>query len=87
MAVEVVTPEAYMGDVVNDLTARRAEIKTMRASAGDTQTISASAPLASMFGYSTALRSLTQGRATYTMEPESYAQLSRERQAEIAGAR
>lgn len=87
MAVEVVTPEAYMGDVVNDLTARRAEIKSMRASAGDTQTISASAPLASMFGYSTALRSLTQGRATYTMEPESYAQLSPERQAEIAGAR
>ncbi|MFP3903302.1 MAG: elongation factor G [Armatimonadota bacterium] len=87
MAVEVVTPEEYMGDVVNDLTARRAEISTMRTSAGDTQTISALVPLASMFGYSTALRSLTQGRATYTMEPQSYAQLSHERQVEIAGSR
>ncbi|MFO7945472.1 MAG: elongation factor G [Armatimonadota bacterium] len=87
MAVEVVTPEEYMGDVVNDLTARRAEISTMRTSAGDTQTIKALVPLANMFGYSTALRSLSQGRATYTMEPQSYAQLSPERQAEIAGSR
>ena len=72
MAAEVVTPEQYMGDVVNDLNIRRAEIESMVAGAGDTQTILASVPLATMFGYSTALRSLTQGRATYTMEPKSY---------------
>ncbi len=72
MAAEVVTPEEYMGDVVNDLNSRRAQIERMTASAGDTQTIDARVPLASMFGYSTTLRSLSQGRATYTMQPQSY---------------
>ncbi len=72
MAAEVITPEAYMGDVVNDLNTRRASIDSMVGGAGDTQTIMASVPLVGMFGYSTALRSLTQGRATYTMEPKSY---------------
>jgi elongation factor G len=72
MAAEIVTPEAYMGDVVNDLNSRRAQIDSMVASAGDTQTIHARVPLACMFGYSTALRSVSQGRATYTMQPQSY---------------
>lgn len=72
MLVEVVTPESYMGDVMNDLVARGGNITEMRPSPGDTQTIMAQAPLARMFGYATALRSLTQGRATYTMEPHSY---------------
>jgi elongation factor G len=72
MLVEVVTPEAYMGDVMADLNARGGNITEMRPSPGDTQTIMAQTPLAAMFGYSTALRSLTQGRATYTMEPHSY---------------
>jgi elongation factor G len=72
MLAEIITPEGHMGDVVNDLSARRAEIVSMQSGAGDTQTIKAHVPLAEMFGYSTALRSLTQGRATYTMEPESY---------------
>jgi len=72
MLVEVVTPEAHMGDVMNDLVSRGGNIVQMRPSPGDTQTILAEAPLANMFGYATALRSLTQGRATYTMEPHSY---------------
>ncbi|MBU0610307.1 MAG: elongation factor G [Armatimonadetes bacterium] len=72
MLVEVVTPEAHMGDVMNDLIARGGSITQMRPSPGDTQTIIAEAPLARMFGYSTSLRSLTQGRATYMMEPHSY---------------
>ena len=72
MLTEIITPEEYMGDVVNDLNSRRAEIESMVAGAGDTQTITARVPLAAMFGYSTGLRSLSQGRATYTMQPASY---------------
>jgi len=72
MAAEIVTPEAHMGDVVNDLNLRRASIGSMRSAAGDTQTIACLVPLATMFGYSTSLRNLTQGRGTYTMEPHSY---------------
>lgn len=72
MLVEVVTPETYMGDVMNDLIARRGNIVEMRPSPGDTQTIMAHTPLGEMFGYATQLRSLTQGRATYTMQPFAY---------------
>ncbi len=72
MLVEVVTPEAHMGDVINDLTSKGAAIQEMFPSPGDTQTIIAHAPLAGMFGYATQLRSLTQGRATYTMQPLTY---------------
>lgn len=72
MLVEVVTPETYMGDVMSDLTSRRGNIVEMRPSPGDTQTIIAHTPLAQMFGYATGLRSLTQGRATYTMQPYAY---------------
>jgi elongation factor G len=72
MLVEVVTPEAHLGDVIGDLTARRGGIQDSRPTPGNTQTIIAHAPLAMMFGYSTQLRSLTQGRATYTMQPLSY---------------
>ncbi len=86
MSVEVLTPDAYMGDVVNDLNARQAEISSMKASSGDTQTIAALVPLATLFGYSTQLRSLSQGRATYSMEPHSYRPLSQERQEAIIGA-
>ncbi len=85
MRVEVVTPEEYMGEVVNDLASRGADIVDMRASAGNTQTIVALVPLANMFGYSTALRSLTQGRATYTMQPDRYEPVPEERQAQILG--
>lgn len=72
MLVEVVTPETYMGDVISDLSSRRSTIVEMRPSPGETQTIIAHTPLAMMFGYATQLRSLTQGRATYTMTPFAY---------------
>jgi elongation factor G len=67
MKVEVVVPEQYMGDVIGDLNSRRGRIEGMEAQSG-IQTIKSKVPLANMFGYSTAVRSLTQGRGTYTME-------------------
>jgi elongation factor G len=71
MQVEVVTPEDYMGDVLADLTSRRGKIERMDQRAAS-QVIRAHVPLAEMFGYATALRSKTQGRATYTMQFHSY---------------
>jgi len=72
MATEIVTPEEYMGEIVNDLTSRQADIVRIESTAGQTQVIDALVPLAKMFGYSTSLRNLSQGRATYTMQPDSY---------------
>jgi len=74
MAVEVVTPEDYMGDVMGDLSSRRGRIEGMEA-VGNAQTVRAQVPLSEMFGYSTDLRSRTQGRATYTMQFDSYQQV------------
>ncbi|MGC3999115.1 MAG: elongation factor G [Anaeromyxobacter sp.] len=74
MAVEVVTPDDYMGDVIGDLNSRRGKIQSMSAQGG-AQVIEAIVPLAEMFGYSTDLRSKTQGRATYTMQFAHYAQV------------
>ena len=74
MSVEVVTPEEYMGDVIGDLSSRRGRIGGMEAR-GNTQVVSSSVPLSEMFGYSTDLRSRTQGRATYTMQFDSYQQV------------
>jgi elongation factor G len=71
MAVEVVTPEDYMGDVIGDLSARRGKVEGMD-QRGASQVIRALVPLAEMFGYATDLRSRTQGRATYTMQFDSY---------------
>jgi elongation factor G len=71
MAVEVVTPDEYMGDVMGDLSSRRGRIEGMEAR-GNTQVVRAQVPLSEMFGYSTDLRSRTQGRATYTMQFHSY---------------
>ena len=71
MSVEVVTPEDYMGDVMGDLSSRRGRIEGMEAQ-GNAQVIRASIPLSEMFGYSTDLRSRTQGRATYTMQFNMY---------------
>jgi len=85
MKVEVVTPEASLGDVIGDLNARRADIQGMEPTPGATQTIRCLVPLAEMFGYATTLRSLTQGRATYTMEPERYAQAPQQIADEILG--
>jgi elongation factor G len=75
MAVEVETPEEKMGDVMGDLSSRRGVIQGMEdISGGGGKAIKAEVPLAEMFGYSTTLRSLTQGRATYTMEFKHYAE-------------
>ena len=71
MAVEVVTPEEYMGDVMGDLSSRRGRVGGMEAR-GNTQVVNAQVPLSEMFGYSTDLRSRTQGRATYTMQFAEY---------------
>jgi elongation factor G len=71
MKVEVVTPESYMGDVIGDLNARRGRIVAMTQH-GNVRIIQADVPLSEMFGYATALRSNTQGRATYTMEFSHY---------------
>ncbi len=71
MAVEVVTPEDYMGDVMGDISSRRGKVQGMEMRL-NTQVVSARVPLAEMFGYATDLRSATQGRATYSMQFESY---------------
>ncbi len=77
MAVEVETPEEKMGDVMGDLSSRRGMIQGMEDLPGGGKAIRAEVPLAEMFGYSTTLRSLTQGRATYTMEFKHYAEAPR----------
>jgi elongation factor G len=72
MAVEVVTPDANMGDVIGDLNSRRGKILGMVQRGKNTQVITAEVPLATMFGYATDLRSKTQGRAAYTMQFAKY---------------
>ena len=74
MRVEVITPEQYMGDVIGDLNARRGRIMAMEQQ-GKSRVIRALVPLAEMFGYATAVRSATQGRATHTMEPSHYEEI------------
>ena len=74
MKVEVVTPEDYMGDIIGDLNSRRGSIQNMEPR-GNAQVISAHVPLAEMFGYVNTLRSMSQGRAQYSMEFNSYAQV------------
>jgi elongation factor G len=74
MAVEVETPEDYMGNVMGDLSGRRGIVQGMEDQVGGIKLIKAEVPLAEMFGYSTQLRSLSQGRATYSMEFKHYAE-------------
>ncbi|MGB3905978.1 MAG: elongation factor G, partial [Anaerolineae bacterium] len=74
MKVEVVVPEEFVGEVIGDLNSRRAQIEGMEAQ-GTLQAVRAHAPLAEMFGYATGLRSLTQGRGTFTMEFDYYAEV------------
>jgi elongation factor G len=71
MDVEVTTPEEYMGDVIGDLNGRRGKVEGM-AQRGNSQVINAQVPMSEMFGYATDLRSKTQGRATYSMQFNSY---------------
>ncbi len=74
MKVSVITPDDYLGDVIGDLNSRRGLIQGMEARTGATQ-VNAFVPLASMFGYATDLRSKTQGRAQYSMEPSHYTEV------------
>jgi elongation factor G len=74
MSVEVVTPEEYMGDVMGDLNRRRGMVQGMEDTASG-KVIDAEVPLSEMFGYATDLRSMSQGRATYTMEFLKYAEV------------
>jgi elongation factor G len=79
MDLEVVVPDGYTGEVMGDLNARGAEIREMASRAGNVQAVRAFVPLAKMFGYATDLRSLTQGRGTFTMEFHHYEQVDQQR--------
>ena len=87
MAVEVETPEDYAGTVMGDLSSRRGMVQGMDDMVGGGKVIRAEVPLAEMFGYATNLRSLTQGRATYTMEFKHYAEAPKNVADEIIAAR
>ena len=76
MNVEAVVPEEYAGDIIGDLNSRRCIIQEM-GNRGHLKTVKALVPLSEMFGYATAVRSLSQGRATYSMEPHSYQEVPR----------
>lgn len=87
MAVEVETPEDYAGTVMGDLSSRRGMVQGMDDMVGGGKVIKAEVPLAEMFGYATNLRSLTQGRATYTMEFKQYAEAPKNVAEEVISAR
>ncbi len=86
MKVAVTTPDDYLGDVIGDLNSRRGQIQSMEPVAG-AQQINAFVPLSEMFGYATSLRSRTQGRGIYTMEPSHFAEVPKNIQEEIIKAR
>ncbi len=86
MKVAVTTPDDYMGDVIGDLNSRRGQIQSMEPVAG-AQQIHAFVPLSEMFGYATSLRSRTQGRGLYTMEPSHFAEVPKSIQEEIIKTR
>jgi elongation factor G len=85
MNLEVVTPENYMGDIIGDLSSRRVKIEEIT-DRGNTKVIKGLAPLSEMFGYATTVRSLSQGRASYTMEPSFYQEVPKNIAAEIVEA-
>jgi elongation factor G len=87
MAVEVETPEDYAGTIMGDLSSRRGMVQGMDDMVGGGKVIKAEVPLAEMFGYSTNLRSMTQGRATYTMEFKHYSEAPKNVAEEVISAR
>ena len=87
MVVEVVVPEEYMGDVIGNLNARRGQVQGMETRAGGTSSVRGMVPLAEMFGYASQLRSITQGRGTFTMEFSQYEQVPAKIREAIATAR
>ena len=82
MKVEVVTPDEYLGDVIGDLNSRRGQIQGTD-QRGNAQVITAFVPLANMFGYVNTLRSMSQGRATFTMQFDHYEQVPSNVAAEV----
>jgi elongation factor G len=82
MNVEVVTPDAFMGDVLGDISSRRGKIGGMT-QRGEAQVIASTVPLSEMFGYSTKMRSMTQGRAVYSMEFAHYDEVPKSKADEI----
>jgi elongation factor G len=86
MKVCVIAPDDYTGNVVGDLSSRRGEIQGMEPRSGATQ-VDAFVPLGNMFGYATDLRSSTQGRGQYTMEPSHYAEVPKSIAEEIISGR
>ena len=87
MKVVTIVPEEYMGDVIGDFNSRRGQIQTMEAGNGGIEEITAFVPLSCMFGYATDLRSKTQGRGLYSMEPSHFAEVPKSIQEEIVKAR
>jgi elongation factor G len=85
MAVEVVTPDDYLGDVMGNLNSRRGRVESLEPS-GNAQSIKSMVPLAEMFGYATDLRSMTQGRATFTMQFDHYEEVPQSIAAELVDA-
>ena len=86
MKVTVIVPEEYMGDVIGDLNSRRGQIQGMEA-VGNAQRINAHVPLSEMFGYATDMRSKTQGRGQYVMEPDTYQEVPKSIAEEIMSKR
>ena len=86
MKVTVTTPDDYLGDVIGDINSRRGQIESMEPVAG-AQQVKANVPLSEMFGYATALRSRTQGRGNYVMEPSHFAEVPKSIQEEIVKSR
>jgi elongation factor G len=84
MAVEIITPSEYLGDVIGNLQQRRSKIDQIKMKAS-MQIVSASSPLAEMFGYATDLRSITQGRASYTMQFSHYARVPKDLADRVTG--
>ena len=87
MKVVVIVPDDYMGDIIGDFSSRRGNIKEMEPLVGGGQQITAYVPLANMFGYATDLRSKTQGRGTYVMEPSHYEQVPKSIQEQLVAER
>ena len=84
MKLEIIVPEQYLGDVIGDLTARRGQIQGME-SRNTEQVVHGVAPLSEMFGYSTSLRSRTQGRGVFTMQFDHYAEVPRSIAEKVVG--
>ncbi len=85
MSVEVVVPEGFLGEVLSGLNSRRANIESMEPRAEGYQALRCTVPLVEMFGYATDVRSMTQGRGTFTMEFNHYAELPADRIRELSG--